>query len=328
MPTNLPPEYFDAEKRYKAAESDPERIAALEEMLSKIPKHKGTDKLRADYRRRLSKLKISAKSKKQTGKRSSAFRVPREGPGQVVVTGFANVGKSALVSKLTNASPQVADTPFTTWQPTPGMMPVKDIQIQLVDTPPLDRDYLEPELFDLIRRADIILLVVDLLTYPLQQLEGTIAILREHHIAPKHLEEASPDGSGLIYVPLLVLANKCDGEGCDEVFEIFRELLEADWPMMAVSVESGYNLDVLKAYLFDQLDIVRVYSKMPGKEPDLETPFVMRGKPTLEEFASKIHQDFYTKLKSARVWGSTAFDRQQVQRDYVLRDGDVVELKI
>ena len=158
--------------------------------------------------------------------------------------------------------------------------------------------------------------------------QEALAILREHHIAPKHLEDASPDGSGLIYVPLLVLANKCDGEGCDEVFEIFRELLEADWPMMAVSVESGYNLDVLKAYLFDQLDIVRVYSKMPGKEPDLETPFVMRGKPTLEEFASKIHQDFYTKLKSARVWGSTAFEGQQVQRDYVLRDGDVVELKI
>jgi hypothetical protein len=208
------------------------------------------------------------------------------------------------------------------------MMPVEDIQVQLVDTPPLDRDYLEPELFDLIRRADIILLLVDLLTYPLQHLEGTIAVLREHGIAPKHLEGTSPDGSDLVYVPLLVLANKCDGEGCDEVFEIFRELLEADWPMLAVSVESGNNLDVLKRNLFDQLDIVRVYSKMPGKEPDLETPFVMRGEPTLEEFASKIHQDFYANLKSARVWGSTAFDGQQVQRDYVLQDGDVVELKI
>jgi hypothetical protein len=328
MPTNLPPEYFDAEKRYKAAESDLERIAALEEMLSKIPKHKGTDKLRADYRRRLSKLKISAKSKKQTGKRNSAFRVPREGPGQVVVVGFSNVGKSALVARLTNATPEVADTPFTTWQPSPGMMPVENVQIQLVDTPPLDRDYLEPELFDLIRRADIILLVVDLQTYPLQQLEGTVVVLREHLIAPKHLEAADSDGSGLVYVPLLVLVNKCDGDGCDEVFEVFCELLEGDWPLLAVSVETGYNLEALKHYIFEQLDIVRIYSKMPGKEPDLETPFVMRGKPTLEEFASKIHHDFYTNLKSARVWGSTTFDGQQVNRDYVLQDGDVVELKI
>jgi len=328
MPTNLPPEYFDAEKRYKAAESDFEKIAALEEMLSKIPKHKGTDKLRADYRRRLSKLKVSAKSKKQTGKRSSAFRVPREGPGQVVVVGYSNVGKSALVARLTNAAPQVSETPFTTWQPTPGMMPVEGAMIQLVDTPPLDRDYLEPELFDLIRRADIILVVVDLLTYPFQQLEGTIEVLRQHRIAPGHLEGTDPDGSSLVFVPLLVLANKCDGEDCDEVFELFCELLEGDWPLLAVSVESGYNLDTLKRYIFDQLDIVRIYSKMPGKEPDLETPFVMRGKPTLEEFASKIHQDFYANLKSARVWGSTAFDGQQVQRDYVLHDGDVVELRI
>lgn len=328
MPTNLPPEYFDAEKRYKTAESDTEKIAALEEMLSKIPKHKGTDKLRADYRRRLSKLKSAAKSKKKTGTHRSAFRVPREGPGQVVVIGAANVGKSALVAELTNASPEVSDTPFTTWQPTPGMMPVEDIQIQLVDTPPLDREYLEPELFDLIRQADILLLVVDLLTYPVQHLESTIEVLREHKIVPEHLKDVDPDGGYLTRIPLLVLANKCDGEDCDEVYELFLELLEGDWPVMPVSVVTGYNLDVLKQYLFKQLGIIRIYSKVPGKDPDLGTPYVMKAGSTLQDFAGKIHQDFFRQLKTARVWGSTAFDGQMVERDYVLHDGDVVEIRI
>lgn len=328
MPTNLPPEYYHAEQRYKTAESDSEKIDALEEMLSKIPKHKGTDKLRADYRRRLSKLKSSAKTKKKTGTHYSAFRVPREGPGQVVVIGASNVGKSALVVKLTNATPEVSDTPFTTWQPTPGMMPVDDIQIQLVDTPPLDRDYLEPELFDLIRQADILLLMVNLHTYPVEQLEKTIKVLREHKIAPEHLKSSDPDGGFVTYIPLLVLANKCDGEDCDEVYDLFCELLVGDWPVLPVSLKTGYNLDKLKQYVFDQLEIIRIYSKVPGKEPDLETPYVMKKGSTLEEFAGKIHQDFLENLKNARVWGSSAFDGQMVQRDYVLHDGDVVEINI
>ena len=298
MPTNLPPEYYHAEQRYKTAESDSEKIDALEEMLSKIPKHKGTDKLRADYRRRLSKLKSSARTKKKTGSHHSAFRVPREGPGQVVVIGASNAGKSALVVKLTNASPEVSETPYTTWQPTPGMMSVDDVQVQLVDTPPLDRDYLEPELFDLIRQADILLLMVDLQTYPIEQLENTIAVLKSHKIVPEHMESSDPDGGFVTRIPLLVLANKCDGDGCDEVFELFCQLLEGDWPVMPVSVETGYNLDELKQYVFDQLGIIRIYSKVPGKEADLETPYVMQKGSTLEEFAGKIHQDFLKNLKN------------------------------
>ena len=162
MPANLPPDYFDAEKRFRAAKTTKEKIARLEEMLTIMPKHKGTDKLRADLRRRISKLKDVSQSKKGGAKRDSAFYIEKEGAAQVVVTGPTNTGKSALVAALTNATPEVAPYPNTTWKPTPGMMPVKNIQIQLIDTPPIDRDYIEPELIDLIRRADLILLVVDL----------------------------------------------------------------------------------------------------------------------------------------------------------------------
>ena len=328
MPANLPPDYFEAEKRYRAAKSPAEKIACLEQMLTIMPKHKGTDKLRADLRKRISKLKSASQSKKKLGRRDSAFKIDKEGAGQVVIVGPANVGKSALVATLTNANPEVADFPMTTWKPTPGMMPVKNIQIQLVDTPPLGKEYVEPELLDLIRRSDVILLVVDLHTDPIQQLEDTVALLDEYRMVPSHLQASFKEHRGLTFIPFLVLANKNDDESTDENFEIFRELLEDNWPMLSISAETGRNLDLLKEALVDQLKIIRVYSKAPGKEPDLTAPFVLKRGGTVEEFAGKVHKDFVENLKVAKVWGETVFDGQMVQRDHVLQDGDIVELHI
>jgi hypothetical protein len=328
MPTNLPPEYFEVERRYKKAETLSEKIACLEELISTIPKHKGTDKLRADFRRRLSKLKAAAQSKKRTGRRDSAYHIEREGAGQVVVIGPTNVGKSALVDTLTNASPEVSEVPYTTWKPTPGMMPVDDIQVQLVDTPPLDRDFVEPELRELIKRADLILLVVDLNTDPVQQLADIAATLLKYRILPAHMQDRAAADRFLRLVPVIVVVNKYDDEQSDEVFEIFLELLEEDWPLIPVSAVTGRNLERLKQAVFEKLDIIRVYSKAPGKEPDLDAPFVMKKGSTVAEFARKVHQDFYKNLKSARLWGGAGFDGQLVGRDHVLQDGDVVELRI
>jgi len=328
MPINLPPEAVEAEKRYRAAKSTEEKIACLEEFISTIPKHKGTDKLRADLRRRLSKLKAASQTRKSVSRRESVFRIDKEGAGQVVVVGPPNVGKSALVATLTNATPEVADYPYTTWTPTPGMMPVENIQIQLIDTPPLSRDYVEPELLDLIRRSDLILLVVDLQTYPIQQLEDTIAILQEHRIVPFHLEDRYTEQRRLTFIPLLVLVNKSDDESSDEDFEVLCELLEDDWPLLPVSAATGRNLERLKEVVFERLEIIRVYSKPPGKEPDLSAPFVLGKGSTVADFAGKVHQDFFKKLTAARVWGSAVYDGQMVGRDHVLQDGDVVELRI
>jgi len=328
MPTNLPPEYFEADARYRAAQSNTEKIARLEDLISTIPKHKGTDKLRADLRRRLSKLKSAAQTRKGVSRHESPFHIDKEGAGQVAVVGPPNTGKSALVAALTNATPEVSPAPFTTWTPTPGMMPVENVQIQLIDTPPLNREYVQPELLDLIRRVDLILLVVDLLTDPIQQLEDTVAILEENHIAPLRLEDRHAERRRLTFVPLLVLANKCDDEDSDEVFEIFLELLDDDWPVLPVSAVTGRNLERLKQAVYERLGIIRVYSKAPGREPDLSAPFVLKKGDTVEEFAGKVHQDFYKNLKTARVWGSGVFDGQLVGRDHVLHEGDVVELRM
>lgn len=328
MPTNLPPEYFEIEERYRAAKTTEEKIAWLEELIATVPKHKGTDHLRADLRRRLSKLRGQAQTRKTVSRQVSAFHIDKEGAGQVVVVGPANVGKSALVSTLTNATPEVADYPFTTWTPTPGMMQVENVQIQLIDTPPVNRDYVEPEMLNLIRRADLILTVVDLQAYPIQQLEDTISFLEKHRIVPRQWRERYTDERRLTFIPLLVAVNKNDDESLDEDFEVLCELMGDEWPLIPVSATTGRNLERLKWAIFDGLEIIRVYSKPPGEEPDLNAPFVLKKGSTVAEFAGQVHQDFLENLKSARAWGRAVYDGQRVGRDYVLQDGDVVELRI
>jgi ribosome-interacting GTPase 1 len=328
MPTNLPPEYYKIEQEYRQASTPEEKAAYLEEMLSVIPKHKGTDKLRADLRKKLSKLKEASQTRKSVGKRDSVYHIDKEGAGQAVVVGPANVGKSALVAALTNATPEVAAYPYTTWTPTPGMMPVENIQIQLIDTPPLDAEYVEPQLLDLIRRADLMLLVVDLQAFPIEQLESSVALLEEHRIVPRQ-HQALFEGERRITVkPLIVLVNKTDDERCDADFEVLCELLEGDWNLIPVSAATGRHVDRLKWAVFEELRIMRVYSKPPGLEVDLSSPFVLERGSTVEEFAGKVHKDFQENLKTARLWGSGEFDGQMVGRDYVLQDGDVVELRI
>jgi len=328
MPANLPPDYFAAEQRFREARTPAEKIECLEEMLMIMPKHKGTDKLRAELRRKISKLKITPQGKKGTGRHESAFRINKEGAGQVMVVGMPNTGKSSLVAALTNASPEIADSPFTTWKPTPGMMPVEDIQIQLVDTPPLTREYIESELMDLIRKTDLVLLMVDLTAATLKQFEEALAILKEHRIAPLHLKDRITEERRLFFIPFLVIASKNDTPDSGELFEIFKELAGSDWPMTAASVQTGKNLELLKKQIVDHLNIIRVYAKSPGKKADMTEPFVLRKGATVDDFALKVHKDFVESLKSARVWGSAAFDGQMVQRDYILHDGDIVELHI
>lgn len=328
MPTNLPPEYYDAEERFRAATTPKEKVARLEEMLSTIPKHKGTDHLRADLRRKLSRLKSESQTRKHISRHESAFQIDREGAGQVVLVGPPNTGKSALLNALSNATPEVANFPFSTWEPTPGMMAVENVQIQLIDTPPLSREHVEPDLLDMIRRADLMIIVLDIQGYPLDQLEDTLSLLREHRIVPaQQREQLAPDARFRL-VPTMVLVNKCDDEEWDADFEVLCELLEGEWSLLPVSAGTGRNLDRLRWAVFERLGIIRVYSKPPNREADHNAPFVLAKGSTVEDFAGKVHQDFMKNLKTARIWGTGVFDGQMVSRDHVLHDGDVVELRI
>ena len=329
MPTNLPADYFNAEERFRSATTTEDKIKHLEEMMGTIPKHKGTDHLRADLRKKLSKLKTAATSKKTSKKQVSAYHINKEGAGQIIIIGTTNVGKSSLVANQTNADPEVSAVPFTTWSALPGMMMIDNIQVQLIDTPPISDEYIDPEFLNLIRRVDLALIMIDLHANPVQQFEFVLQKLQENRIAPKHLEGKIEVEGFLLHVPTLVVVNKYDSEEFEEHYQIFQELLGQEYPMVPVSVQTGHNMDTLKQTIFEKLGVIRVYSKAPGKDVDKTAPFVVDQGIQMGDFAGKVHKDFQKNLKSAKIWGTSAdFPGQMVSRDHVLEDEDVVELQI
>src|SRR5438876_8150944 len=162
MPANLTPQYMEAERRFKQANSVPEKIAALEEMMATIPKHKGTEKLQADLKKKMSVLRKESDQHKKSGVRRDTFVVEKEGARQLALVGAPNSGKSRLVRSLTHATPEVADYPYTTRTPIPGMMSFENVRLQLVDLPPVSSEYLESWAVQILRNADAVLWVVDL----------------------------------------------------------------------------------------------------------------------------------------------------------------------
>jgi len=328
MPANLPPPYYEAEKRYREAKTSGEKMEALEEMLTIMPKHKGTDKLRADLRRRIAKVKDEAQQQKGPSRREPEYAIAKEGAVQVVVVGPPNTGKSSLIVALTNASPEVADFPHSTWKPTPGMAAFENIQFQLVDTPPISRDYMDQWIADLMRRADILALLLDLRADPLQQYEETLSLLGELRIFPM----GAPIPEDLKKPPFvkktLILMNKMDDEKTEEDYEAFLELADTRLPCLGISTRAGRNMAALLHMIYGLAGIIRVYTKAPGKQPDRKSPFVLPKESTLGDLASKIHKDFVDKLKFAKIWGKAVHDGQMVQKDFVLQDGDVVEMHI
>ncbi len=327
MPANLTPQYLEADKRFKAAKTVEDKVAALEEMLALIPKHKGTEHLQGDLKRRLAKLRAEAE---QARRRRGGFSitVEREGAGQVVLVGPPNAGKSALLKRLTNAQPEIGDYPFTTRRPIAGMMPFINIQIQLVDLPAISQEYMEPWIPSLVRPADLALLVVDAASSSLlEDVEQVIAILDRSKVALVP-PESSPPPPGWAHVGTFLLANKGDTVSTQAVLEVLRSSYGSRFPLHAVSAQTGMGLEPLRRMIYDGLRIVRVYSKPPGKEPSMQSPIVLPRGSTIVGMAAAIHKDFAQQLKFARVWGGTKFSGQRVQRDYVVQEGDVIELHI
>ena len=322
MPANLPQQYKEAEKRYRLAGTPEEKLAILEEMLSIMPKHKGTDKLQADLKGRISKLK--KQEPKSGGKRVFAYNIKPEGAGQVVLIGAPNSGKSSLVRALTRAEPEVADYPHTTREPLAGMAVFEDIQIQLVDLPPLSDEYVEPWVFDLIRRSDMLLILLDLTDDPLHQLEKLEEMLNSKKI---FLEGGLPPEQGLVRLTKrnLLAAGKYDDPQAEETLELFLEMLEGKRPVVPVSVQRADNLELLPKLLFENLSVIRAYTKVAGK-PAEKKPFILPQGATVLDLAEKVHKDLAGRFKYARLWSGDNSEGLPVQRDYLLHDGDIIQI--
>lgn len=323
MPANLTPDYLAAEKQFRAARTTPEKIACLEEMLAVMPKHKGTDHLRAELRTRHAKLLQSLD--KKTATQRASMMIEKTGAAQVAVIGLPNSGKSRLVSRLTKSAPVVADYPFSTQNALPGMMEFENIQIQLIDTPPLSEHPPEWWLIDIIKRADGLALVVDLSRDPETEADALVEKLAEKRIGIG-AETLRKEGETPFVRKKAVLAgNKKDldtgGGNSRALFDRYSHIL----PVVVVSA-LGEGLEEFRLKTYEMLDIIRVYTKPPGGRPDMSSPFVIARGSRLEDAAASVHKDFASNLKFARIWGSGKYDGITVKRDHVMQDGDIIEL--
>jgi hypothetical protein len=323
LPANLTPQYYNAEEAFKKAVSVEEKIAALEEMLAVIPKHKGTEKMQADLKKRLSKFRQEG-MKKASVSRADPYSIERQGAGQVALLGFPNTGKSSFLAAMTRAKPKIADYPFTTTMPLAGMMPYEDIFIQLVDTPPVTAEIIPAGLSGTLRSADILLVMVDAAGDDcLEQLEFCLHYLEEKKIV---LEAAAPGERGVSPANVLVLAARADLPQSIDNMQIIKELGPAGIEIFPVSGKTGLGLEDLRAKIFQMLAVIRVYTKIPGREPDMKTPFILKSGSTVLDLAEFIHRDLPRLMKNARVWGSVKYAGQSVMKDYVLHDRDIVEI--
>jgi len=328
MPANLTPQYLDAELKFKQAKTTPEKIKALEVMMAVIPKHKGTERLRGQLKSRMAKLKEELQRRPSVGKAEQAYHIKREGAAQVILLGLPNSGKSSLFSQITHASSEVGEYSFTTQKPIPGMTKFENIQIQLVDTPPVQLEHIEPGFPNLIRNADALLLLVDLTEDPIFQMEVILGELNKMRIKVMGKGPIPALEMGWVSLRALLVGNKCDAKNAMGAYQRLESHFRDSFPILPISAKERMNFDELKKETYQMLDILRVYTKIPGKEPDLTEPVILKKGSTVGDVALSIHKDFVAKLRYAKIWGSGKFDGQMVKRDYIINEGDVIELHI
>jgi uncharacterized protein len=338
MPANLTPEYKAAEAAFRKARDPRERLEWLREMLRVIPKHKGTDHLQGDIKRRIKELSEEVERPKRGGAHGGPALVIRpEGAAQIALLGPPNAGKSSLHARLTGSDAHIAPYRFTTRYPEPGMMAYAGIHFQLVDLPAVSPEHPVPWLASALQTADACLLVIDLGDPAcLEQVEAVHLALRQRRItltgrwglAGESAGETTDDEDPFaLRLSTLLLANKADGlADASAELRAFLELTGLSYPALVVSATTGYGLGEIGPSLFRRLGLVRVYTKAPGRPPDRERPFTLRRGQTVEDVARLVHKDLARSLRYARLWGRAGFEGQQVGREHPVTDGDVVEL--
>jgi ribosome-interacting GTPase 1 len=329
MPANLTPQYLKAEEEYRRAGTPEEELRCLEVMLRELPKHKGTDKLYAELKQKISRTKKDVEQHaKKPGAKRGGVRIPRQGAGRAILIGGPNAGKSQLLAALTRATPEIAPYPFTTREPIPGMMPWEDVMVQMIDTPPITRDIMEPALQGLIRGADLVLLTADMGSDEgIEQLQEVVSRLSETKTRLARQSYLDEDDIGLSFTAALLVLNKMDDPQAAERAALLPEFCPLDLPEFRISALRGDGLEALREAIYRSMDVVRVYTKLPAhKEPDYDRPFTIRRGGTLLQIAELVHKDFAKNFKFARVWGQQVHDGTVVKGDYVVHDKDVVEL--
>ncbi len=292
MTTNQKVEYVIAEKKYSEARTTEDKIKALEEMIHTSVKHKGTENLLADLRRRLSKLKKEAVIERKKSRRQ-VFAIRKEGAAQICIIGLTNSGKSTLLNSLTNAHAEVADYPYTTKKPIVGMMLYNDLQFQMIEIP----STFDAESLSLLHSCDLILVLLDSTQNIDKQKEELMKILKDNRL----------DNKRMIFVK-----NK------SKTYKLDKNIINVD-------VNSGVGIDELKEIIWKGLDLIKVYTKSPRK-PRAIPAIAMEKNSTVEDFTKRIHKDFTKTFEFAKIFNSTKFSGKKVGLEYKLQDNDTVEI--
>jgi len=347
MPANLTPVYRKAEEAYRNAREPAEKLEHLKEMLRTIPKHKGTDHLQGDIKRWIKEITEEIGAAAKSGKKKGPVHsIRREGAAQIALLGAPNSGKSELHSRLTGSKADIGPYPFTTKLPQPGMLPFEDVAFQIVDLPPISADYIESWIVNSLQPADGVLLVVDLADPACaEHIQAILAQLNERKIdlhgwwpglkGPKPVPEPVFDEDGeeilgdpfRISLPAILVGNKADQvEDPVAELQVLTELLELDLPVVAVSALTGAGCEAIGPLLFQGLQVVRVYTKQPGKPADTDRPFTLRRGQTVMHVAEQVHKDIASALRYAKIWGTEVYAGQQVGPEHPLADKDIIEL--
>ncbi len=328
MAVNLTPQYLEAEQDYKKAQTAEERLECLKRMWTLVPKHKASEKLQAELKTKLSETREEVEVEKKSAKKAGvSYKIPKQGAGQVVVLGGPNAGKSRLLTRLTRATPEVAPYPFTTREPGAGMMDWEDVKIQLIDMPPITQDFLEGYVSSMTRAADAAVLMVDLGDddgpFAAEVVVERLAQVKTVLVGQLPSEQTDPT---IQYIRTLLVANKADATGASDRLDMVREMYAKRFPIQMLDAESGNGIAETRLAIYRLLDVIRVYSKKPGKPADMDSPFTCPRGSNVQKFAETVHRELGEKLKSARIWGTGVFDGQTVTRDHILHDKDVVEI--